>query len=158
MRLCTVFSNIWGRVDTFSFLMSSDAVEGGFSIATSVRICSKWFCITSLWNKDMQVDVEMQCNKSQKPLLFCLKCFYRKNQGDKCATRLRYSKGKSTNTVNFFSSNSKYRLILWNAVCSGLISARCATHLFKVGIWENVKRGASKSEWVGTAYKTGFFP
>ena len=33
---------------TFSLRMSSGAVVGGFSMATSVRICSRWFCITSL--------------------------------------------------------------------------------------------------------------
>lgn len=33
---------------TFSFLMSSAWIEAGFSIATNVKICNKWFCITSL--------------------------------------------------------------------------------------------------------------
>lgn len=54
---------------TFSSLMSSAFRLAGFSIATSVRICMRWFCMTSLQSGNDQPQTDEVCVHSRLVVL-----------------------------------------------------------------------------------------
>ncbi len=67
-----VHSSLADRLVTFSSLTSSELVDAGFSMATRLSICSRWFCITSLETEKRNTFIYKSCliriSKSSQPL------------------------------------------------------------------------------------------